>query len=51
MAIAAVDPVVTDVVLMAEGHRLLERFVQPTRIVSQRTPQKDGSDRDNRQTQ
>src|ERR1700722_8132136 len=51
MAIAAVDAVVTDVVLMAKGHRLFERFIQAARIVSQRTPQKDRTNRDNRQRQ
>jgi hypothetical protein len=40
MAIPAIDTVVTDMVLMAERHRLFERFVQSTWITGQRTPQK-----------
>jgi hypothetical protein len=40
MAIPAIDTVVTDMVLVAERHRLFERFVQSTWKTGQRTPQK-----------
>jgi hypothetical protein len=40
MAIPAIDTVVTDMVLVAERHRLFERFVQSAWITGQRTPQK-----------
>jgi hypothetical protein len=51
MAIAAIDTIIADVVLMAERHGLFERFVQSARITGRCTPQKNHADRDHHHRQ